>query len=183
MNRLGMIVDLSHVSSATMRDTLEVSEAPVIFSHSSAYDLCNSSRNVPNDILESVAKNGGLVMVNFYSRFLSCSDNATVQDAVAHINHIKRVAGIDHVGLGAGYDGINFTPKGLEDVSTYPTLFAELLGVGWTMDDLEKLAGGNFLRVMREVEKVRDNKKLAKVRPFEDQPDFKSEDPYNCTSR
>lgn len=82
MNRLGMIVDLSHVSSATMRDTLEVSEAPVIFSHSSAYDLCNSSRNVPNDILESVAKNGGLVMVNFYSRFLSCSDNATVQDAV-----------------------------------------------------------------------------------------------------
>lgn len=82
MNRIGMIVDLSHVSSATMRDTLEVSDAPVIFSHSSAYDLCNSSRNVPNDILETIAKNGGLVMVNFYSRFLSCSDNATVHDAV-----------------------------------------------------------------------------------------------------
>ncbi|XP_017854524.2 uncharacterized protein LOC108607922 [Drosophila busckii] len=182
MNRLGMMVDLSHVSKGTMRDALEVSEAPVIFSHSSVYELCNSSRNVQDDILQSVAKNGGLVMVNFYSKFLSCSENSTVQDAVAHINHIKRVAGIDHVGLGAGYDGINYTPKGLEDVSSYPTLFAELLGGGWTMEELTKLAGGNFLRVMLQVEKIRDEKKAAGTKPFEDHPNFRTDDPYNCTS-
>lgn len=88
MNRLGMMVDLSHVSKGTMRDSLEVSEAPVIFSHSSAYELCNTSRNVQDDILQALARNGGLVMVNFYSKFLSCSDNSTVQDAVGKFNFL-----------------------------------------------------------------------------------------------
>ncbi|PSN49770.1 Dipeptidase 1 [Blattella germanica] len=125
MNRLGMLVDLSHVAVHTMLAALE-------------------------------ALKGGLVMINFYSQFLTCRNTATADDAVAHINHIRNVAGVDSVGLGAGYDGINLTPEGLEDVSTYPTLFAALIGTGqWSIDDLKKLAGLNFLRVMQEVEKVK----------------------------
>uniref|UniRef100_A0A336KBF7 Dipeptidase n=1 Tax=Culicoides sonorensis TaxID=179676 RepID=A0A336KBF7_CULSO len=183
MNRLGMIIDLSKSAVSTMKDVLQLSEAPVIFSHSSAFDLCNSSRNVQNEIIQMVAKKRGIIMVNFYSKFLTCSDNSTVHDAVAHINHIKRIAGVDFVGLGAGFDGINMVPQGLEDISTYPLLFAELLGTGWTVDELTKLAGENLLRVMTEVEQIRDIQRKSGIKPFEEIPPIRTDtDPYNCTT-
>lgn len=169
MNRLGILVDLSHAAHETVIAVLQTTRSPVIFSHSSAQALCNTSRNVPDHILRRVAENGGLVMVSFYSDFLTCTAVARMEDVIRHVTHIRDVAGEDHVGIGAGYDGINRTPVGLEDVSRYPYLLAELARTkGWTMSQLEKLAGRNFLRVFRKVEKVKEELRRLAVDPYED---------------
>ena len=162
MNQLGMLVDISHVTPECMRKTLAVTQAPVIYSHSSAKTICDHVRNVPDDVLKLTAENGGVVMVNFATHFILPKETIAIDSrargdfrvVVDHIEHIIKVAGIDHVGIGSDYDGISSLPRGLDDVSYYPYITQEMLNRGYDKEQIHKVLGGNALRVLREAEVV-----------------------------
>ncbi|KAL7854699.1 hypothetical protein SRHO_G00168890 [Serrasalmus rhombeus] len=156
MNRMGMLVDLAHVPEQVMNQVLDISKAPVIFSHSSAFSICKHKRNVPDNVLLKVKEKKGIVMVNFYPDYVTCSTKATLSDVADHFDHIKNVAGASIVGFGGDYDGVARVPTGLEDVSKYPDLVAELLRRGWTDDEIKDALGRNLIRVFQDVETVRD---------------------------
>ncbi|XP_051057373.1 dipeptidase 1 [Phodopus roborovskii] len=166
MNRLGVMIDLSHVSVATMKAALQLSKAPVIFSHSSAFSLCRSRRNVPDDVLQLVKDTRSLVMVNFYSKHVSCSKDATLSHVADHLDYIKKVAGPEAVGLGGDYDGVTELPRGLEDVSKYPDLIAELLRRNWTDTEVRGVLANNLMRVFLEVEKASNNMQVPEEEPI-----------------
>jgi membrane dipeptidase len=198
MNAMGMMVDISHVSPATMHDTLDVARAPVIFSHSSANGVTDHPRNVPDSVLKRLPDNGGVVMVTFVPSYLKAERRdweaaekaedarakalypgeekrrdahmtswrkshpmpaVTASDVADHVDHVRDVAGIDNIGIGGDYDGVRFLPDDMQDVATYPVLFAELVRRGYSKDDLAKISRGNILRVMRDAERVADHHK------------------------
>ncbi|KAK2794719.1 hypothetical protein FQN52_007489 [Onygenales sp. PD_12] len=169
MNRLGMIVDLAHVSADTMRHALRVSSAPVLFSHSSSYAMCAHPRNVPDDVLLELKRNGGVVMITFFPEYTRCDDSAkaSLADVADHIEHVGKLIGYEHVGLGSDFDGMLNVVSGLEDVSKYPDLIEELLRRGVEEADLIGLVGKNVLRVLKGVED--EAERLRYVHPLQDE--------------